>query len=100
MTKTYEEVVDGHTASALLAPRVGGLYIASLSTPRPVRNRGCARRLLSKICADADAYKLDLWLDLAPMDQQTDYDKLEAFYRSFGFVQLRGEWYRRFRSIT
>ena len=97
MIPTYEEVVDGHKADALMAKRVGGLYIAFLSTPQPIRNRGCARRLLTKICHDADAGQYDLWLDLAPMDRNTDYDKLEEFYRSFGFVQLRGEWHRRFR---
>ena len=97
MIPTYEEVVDGHKAGALMAKRVGGLYIAFLSTPQPIRNRGCARRLLARICHDADSGQYDLWLDLAPMDRTTDFTKLEEFYRSFGFVQVRGEWYRRFR---
>jgi hypothetical protein len=80
----YEEVVDGHKAGALVANRVGGLYIAFLSTPQPIRNRGCARRLLTKICQDADAGQYDLWLDLAPMDRDTDYDKQLYVYLGYG----------------
>lgn len=98
MSSEYIEVVDGHKASALVAPRLGGKYIAFLSTPAAIHNRGCARRILQRICDDADRNQEDLWLDLAPMDQNTDYTRLEEFYRSFGFVQVRGEWHRRFKA--
>lgn len=98
MSSEYVEIVDGYRAEALVAPRLGGRYLAFLSTPAPIRNKGCARRLMQRICKDADLAKEDLWLDLAPMDPNTDYTRLEEFYRSFGFVQLRGEWHRRYKA--
>ena len=97
MKQTYEYSLDGHTCSALLAPRRDGYYLAFLTTHCKIRNRGCATRVLSDVCADADKTQNDLWLDIAPLGSDIDHTRLEEFYRRFGFVKLRGEWHRRFK---
>ena len=95
MNQTYSHTLGEHTSSVLVCPRQGGYYLAFLDTPKEIRNKGCAREVMRKVCAAADASCADLWLDIAPLGKQIDGSRLESFYSGFGFVKRDDSWYRR-----
>lgn len=94
MNQTYSHTLGEHTSSVLVCPRQGGYYLAFLDTPKEIRNKGCAREVMRKVCAAADAFQVDLWLDIIPLGRHIDGLRLEAFYSKFGFVKMGGSWCR------
>jgi len=94
MDTTYSHTIGAHTSSVLVCPRHDGYYLAFLTTPIEIRNKGCAREVMRKVCSAADASGCNLWLDVAPLGRHIDGLRLEAFYSKFGFVKMGGSWCR------
>lgn len=60
--------------------------ITRLSVPATIRNLGCATRLLTTCCADADAELKTLHLEFVPYTG-TDSQRLLSLYTKFGFKE-------------
>ena len=60
--------------------------------PRKARGRGHARRLMTRIMADAAAERVPLVLRAEPYDDGPPVDVLEAWYRRLGFRKCIDWW--------
>lgn len=78
-TITYGIGSDGQTGEIIL-----------VQTPRGARGQGSARAALEQFLVDADRHGVTLFLNSDPMDKGVRKPKLDAFYRSLGFVKNMG----------
>ena len=66
----------------------GFIYLEELSIIKDMRGMGLVRKelthFISWVKQYTDAYGITLFAN--PLDDETDYDRLVAFYESFGFV--------------
>lgn len=60
------------------------LTVMYVYTPPPLRGKGLMRSLLARLTEWADDESRDLFLMLSP-DEDTDIDRLRAFYETIGF---------------
>lgn len=79
-------VVDLFDASDLIEQKCpNSIYVVSrVNTPKAIRGRGLARKLLTKMTTDADASNTVLMLDPSPYPG-TDEKRLIGLYQQFGF---------------
>lgn len=80
-------VVDLTDMSAILAdqfPDKTVFVVNRVNTPKEIRGRGLARKLLTAMTADADAERVVLMLDFQPYSG-TDEGRLLQLYQKFGF---------------
>jgi hypothetical protein len=66
------------------------MEIILVKTPLAERGQGSAREALSSLIAEADARGMQVVLTAEPMDKATSKARLEAFYKSLGFVPNKG----------
>jgi hypothetical protein len=78
-TITYGVAADGQTAEVIL-----------VQTPRSARGNGSARRAMEHFLRSADEHQITLFLNADPMDKGIRKPRLDAFYRSLGFVKNMG----------
>lgn len=67
------------------------IEISMVKTPEADRGQGGARRALERLLAMADQQGMQVVLTAEPMDKKTSKTKLEAFYKSLGFVPNKGK---------
>lgn len=85
----YQNIqIDG--ADVEVISKDGSATINMVRTPEDQRGKGLARAALSQVVQAADAQGLTLSLTPEPMDKKTSKAKLEAFYKSVGFVSNIG----------
>lgn len=86
--RTYFQ--DGPTGStAELEDQGEFTLVTNVETPDDTRNRGGAHSVFKAIVKYADERKLKLRLNVLP-DEDTDHDRLMAFYEKYGFEWKRG----------
>lgn len=66
------------------------MEINMVKTPPAARGQGSARAALTQLLAEADKRGMQVVLTAEPMDKKTSKAKLEAFYKSLGFVPNKG----------
>jgi len=55
------------------------------------QGKGHATKLMHEVCTEADVYGKVLFLQPQPFDDGMDADKLEQFYKKFGFEKIQDE---------
>jgi len=85
-------IIDSKIGNARISYTVYDDYIKlhSIRVSQPNRKKGNAINALRELCAAADTYGYDIFLDASPLDKRTRLDKLVALYRKFGF-ELTGK---------
>lgn len=63
--------------------------ITRVKVPKEHRRKGIGTELMKEICADADAAKIPLVLEVASYGEM-DNDTLRAWYKKFGFRDVGG----------
>jgi GNAT superfamily N-acetyltransferase len=65
-------------------------YISRVSVPSKYQGAGVGSRLVSRVCADADALKIALMLVPRPYgrDGEIEHRELVSWYRRFGFADV------------
>lgn len=79
----------------LTGPKGDFMYVNRIIVPAYHRGQGWGKKIMSQVCADADAEGMTLVLHVNPYGD-LDYENLTAWYGRLGFV-LEGEglWVRR-----
>lgn len=87
----FHKFEHGPTSIEYTVPKDGGMAeIGMVKTPPEARGQGHARRAMEQFHAHADQHGLTTFLTPEPMDKQTKQGKLEAFYKSVGYVRNHG----------
>lgn len=90
MRSAYHDVPGGGSVH-LMSLGDGSWMITSVEVQRGKRRRGTARRLMERVCAEADAEGAELVLLVDPQEPwEVSFRDLWGFYESLGFSG--GEW--------
>ena len=85
----YIRLGSHNLAAADLTDYYGkGKIITRLSVPKSYQGFGHGSALLRQICAEADATRTKLWLEISPSGP-LDAADLEAWYTRYGFTGNR-----------
>lgn len=70
-----------------MTDQIDGWLITGVQVQKKFRGRGYASDLLDRVCAEADAEGVRLFLEISPDGTGLNDDVLDAFYRKHGFEQ-------------
>lgn len=86
-----EVSVGGSTITYGINPQTRRAQIALVKTPKSKRGQGAARAAMETFLREADERGYTVSLTADPMEKGVSKPKLEAFYRSLGFVANKGK---------
>jgi GNAT superfamily N-acetyltransferase len=84
------EAKVGHTTIDYGVGKDGPADVILVKTPKQHRGQGSARAAMEQFIREADEEGLRLFLNSDPMDKGVSKARLDAFYKSLGFVKNMG----------
>ena len=90
----YIGISKDKMASIDLAPYDKGWMITRIFVPEDCRRQGFGSQVLKLVLEDADIEHVILYLPIHPYSN-TEYQRLEAWYKRHGFKRQRGLFHRR-----
>lgn len=88
MRTTYADPIHWATVTLMdMTEEVGGWLVTGVQVQPRFRGKGYASDLLDRVCAEADAEGVRLFLEIGPDGTGLNDDVLDAFYRRHGFEE-------------